>query len=138
MQGVLTIDEWKPIIASSLIFTRWIRPKMVLTIELSALGVFGYAVATFLLLQRFGYGFYSYQGLALHPAILLTLGVALFVITGRYFSPEARQELLKADQKAAELYGKDTFVRGLLSLSQLCGRRVVSKFAASIACDSQL
>src|SRR6266581_2505214 len=100
MQGVLTIEEWKPIIASSLIFMQWIRPKMVRTIELSVLGVLGYAVVTFLLLQHFGYGIYSYQGLALHPAILLTLGVALFVITGRYFSPEARQELLRADQKA--------------------------------------
>src|SRR6266487_2735945 len=89
--GVLTIEEWKPIIASSLIFMQWIRPKMVRTIELSVLGVLGYAVVTFLLLQHFGYGIYSYQGLALHPAILLTLGVALFVITGRYFSPEARQ-----------------------------------------------
>ena len=79
MQGVLTIEEWKPIIASSLIFMRWIRPKMVLTLELSVVGVLGYAVATFLLLQHFGYGLYSYQGVALHPAILLTLGVALFI-----------------------------------------------------------
>jgi len=92
---------------------------MVRTIELSVLGVLGYAVVTFLLLQHFGYGIYSYQGLALHPAILLTLGVALFVITGRYFSPEARQELLRADQKAAELYGKDTFVRALQKIDSM-------------------
>jgi hypothetical protein len=113
MQGVLTIEEWKPIIASSLIFMRWIRPKMVRTLELSILGVLGYAIATFLLLQHFGYSIYSYQGLALHPAVLLTLGVALFVITGRYFSPEAHQELLRADKKAAELYGRAEFVRAL-------------------------
>ena len=119
MQGVLTIEEWKPIIASSLIFMRWIRPKMVLTLELSVVGVLGYAVATFLLLQHFGYGIYSYQGLALHPAILLTLGVALFIITGRYFSPEARQELLRADQKAAELYGRDPFVRALQKIDSM-------------------
>ena len=119
MQGVLTIEEWKPIIASSLIFMQWIRPKMVRTIELSVLGVLGYAVVTFLLLQHFGYGISSYQGLALHPAILLTLGAALFVITGRYFSPEARQELLRADQKAAELCGKDTFVRALQKIDRM-------------------
>ncbi len=50
---------------------------------------------------------------------VLTLGVALFVITGRYFSPEARQELLRADQKAAELYGKDTFVRALQKIDRM-------------------
>src|SRR5207245_8432495 len=85
-QGVLTIEEWKPIIASSLIFMQWIRPKMVRTIELSVLGVLGYAVVTFLLLQQFCYALHSYHGLALHPAILLTIGVAFFVFTGRYFS----------------------------------------------------
>ena len=119
MQGVLTIEEWRPIIASSLIFMRWIRPKMVRTLELSVLGVLGYAIATFLLLQRFGYGIYSFQGLALHPAVLLLLGAALFVITGRYFSPEARQELLRADKKAAELYGRDEFVRVLQKIDTM-------------------
>jgi hypothetical protein len=114
MQGVLTIEEWRPIIASSLIFMPWVRRKMVRTLELSVLGVLGYAFATLLLLQYFGYGIFSFQGsLAFHPAVLLTLGVALFVITGRYFTPEARQELLKADKKAAELYGRDEFVRAL-------------------------
>src|SRR3989441_3082940 len=119
MQGVLTIEEWRPIIASSLIFMRWIRPKMVRTLELSVLGVLGYAIATFLLLRRFGYGIYSFQGLALHPAVLLLLGAALFVITGRYFSPEARQELLRADKKAAELYGRDEFVRALQKIDSM-------------------
>src|SRR5438477_585718 len=87
--------------------------------ERDGLGVLGYAVVTFLLLHHFGYDVYSYQGLALHPAILLTLGGALFVITGRYFSPEARQELLRADQKAAELYGKDTFVHALQKIDSM-------------------
>jgi hypothetical protein len=120
MQGVLTVEEWRPIIASSLIFMPWVRRKMVRTLELSALGVLGYAVATFLLLQYFGYGVFSFQGsLAFHPAILLTLGVALFVITGRYFAPEGRQELLKADKKAAELYGRDEFVRALQKIDNM-------------------
>jgi len=120
MQGVLTIEEWKPIIASSLIFMPWVRRKMVRTLELSVLGVLGYAVAIFLLLQYFGYGIFSFQGsLAFHPAILLTLGVALFVITGRYFTPEAHQELLKADKKAGELYGRDEFVRALQKIHSM-------------------
>jgi len=119
MQGVLTIEEWKPLIASSLIFMRWIRPKMVRTLELSILGVLWYAVATFLILQHFGYGIYSFQGLALHPAILLLLGVSLFVLTGRYFSPEARHELFRADQKAADLYGRDAFVRALQKIDNM-------------------
>src|SRR5439155_1728529 len=95
-----------------------VRRKMVRTLELSVLGVLGYAVAIFLLLQYFGYGIFSFQGsLAFHPAILLTLGVALFVITGRYFTPEAHQELLKADKKAGELYGRVIFCGFLNSLT---------------------
>ncbi len=119
MRGVLTIEEWRPIIASSLIFMPWVRRKMVRTLELSVLGVLGYVVATFLLLQYFGYGIFSFQGVMVHPAVLLTLGLALFVITGRYFSPEARQELLKADNKAAELYGKEDLIRALQKIDSM-------------------
>ncbi len=120
VRGVLTVEEWKPIIASSLIFMPWVRRKMIRTLELSALGVLGYAAATFLLLQYTGYGIFSSQGtLAFHPAVLLILGLLLFVLTGRYFSPEARQELLRADKQAAELYGRDEFVRALQKIESV-------------------
>ena len=120
MRGVLTIEEWRPIIASSLIFMLWIRRKMVRTLELSVLGVLGYIVATLLLLQYFGYGIFSFQGsLALHPGVLLTLGVVLFMITGRYYSPEARQELLRADNRAAELFGRDDLIRALQKIDSM-------------------
>jgi len=33
MRGVLTIEEWKPVIASSLIFMPWVRHKMVRTLN---------------------------------------------------------------------------------------------------------
>ena len=120
MRGVLDIEEWKPIIASSLIFMPWVRRKMIRTFQLSVLGVLGYAVAIFVLLQLFGYGILSFQGsLAFHPGVLLILGLVLFVITGRYFSPEARQELLRADKQAAELYGTAEFVRALQKIDSM-------------------
>ena len=49
----------------------------------------------------------------------MILGLVLFLVTGRYFSPEARKELLRADKQAAGLYGRDEFVRALQKIDSM-------------------
>ena len=121
IRGKLTREEWTPLIASSLIFLPWVRSKSIKTLGWAAIGVaMLYLPIVFFALTFLRYGIFSTAGMILlHPGALLLLGVTLFVIVGRFYSPDARRELLKADRQAAEMFGKDVFIDVLQKIRTL-------------------
>ncbi len=118
LQNVLTPDEWKPILSTSLIMRSWARPRLVKTgIPAALIGLAFYLPILYLDIHN------SSQNLVLaalaNPVWAILVTVIAFVLLGRIYSPAAHMEVLTADLQVAGLIGRDLFLNTLRKIDSM-------------------
>ncbi len=108
MMGMLTTDEWKPLIASALIFSRKLKPSLRRkALSNVALPVILVGVAEVVALQFFPNQ--AYRGSLLAIGFTIPSLVLLFAGMKRYY-PMVRKARLQADLEATSLVSMDSFL----------------------------
>ncbi len=118
LQNVLTPDEWKPILSTSLIMRSWARPRLVKTgIPAALIGLAFYLPILYLDIHNSG------QNLALaalsNPVWAMLVAVIAFVLLGRIYNPAAHMKVLTADVQVAGLIGRDLFLNTLRKIDSM-------------------
>ncbi len=118
LQNVLTPDEWRPILSTSLIMRSWARPRLVRTgIPAALIGLSFYLPILYLDIHS------SSQNLVLaalaNPVWAILVAVIAFVLLGRIYSPAAHMEVLTADVQVAGLIGRDLFLHPLRKMDSM-------------------
>lgn len=115
LQGLLSLDEWEPVLGSALLVKSWETPRFRRALVGSVLiGVAYYALAFYLATQSTApiLGTFS-SGLRLlliFPATPISLTALLFWLFDRRSGSEARKDILKADLQVAGVIGRDQFL----------------------------
>jgi len=123
MQGVLSPDEWKPLIGSSLLIKSWAGPRFRKALVWGIIiGLIYYIPILLLATLTSVFGPASF--LLANPAFALVIGLIALAITARRSSPAAHVEALKADLKIAGLLGRDTFLAVLQKIESMGFREV--------------
>ena len=112
MMGKLTVEEWRPIIASSLVFEKKIRRSMRgITFLLTGLPLIvslGGTITAAILLQMSWIIF-------LYPAFLLPLAI----LGGRRYNADLKRARLEADSQASSVIGKDPLLQVLKKIDMM-------------------
>lgn len=113
MQGVLTPEEWKPLIGSSLLAASWAKPRALkVVLGSTALTLAIYLIIFFLAIMTSALG--SAGGfLEKFFPIYLSLWVVFVVVLILLYSPSAHRALLRADSQVAALLGSGTVIATL-------------------------
>jgi MFS family permease len=102
MMGRLTVQEWQPLIASSLIYekklTRTLRRRIVYAIGLMFLLLAGPLIASALLRMVWVAAFY------------VVFVVPAFLLARRLYYPYVREARLMSDREASEAVGRDSLL----------------------------
>ena len=112
MQGVLTPDEWKPLIGSTLLVRSWARPRAFKTLLFGIIAALLYYVP--LLVLVFETPISGPLGVFLtNPLLAVIVGVVGFLVSGRAYAPAAHREMLRADLQVGGLVGREAFIEVL-------------------------
>jgi len=118
MREVLTPVEWKPLIGSSLVMRSWAKPRYVKTL-VGAIVITAAIYVPILLLAALTSLLGTAGKYLIFPPIYILIGVALLALLGRYYSPAAHEEALKADRQVAGILGLDTFLATLVKIDNI-------------------
>lgn len=118
MQGALALDEWKPLIGSTLLVRSWARPRALKTLLAGVIAALAYYVP--LLILVFETPIRGSLGVFLtNPLLAVIVGVIVFVWSGRIYAPSAHKEMLRADLQVAGLLGREAFIAVLQKIDNM-------------------
>jgi hypothetical protein len=112
MMGKLTVDEWRPLIASSVLFQKKLRRSVDwrwwLYFLLPTFLVLVASIAVAVLLQIYGVSL-----------IVLLIVFPVIIVGNRHYGPYLKQARLDADSKASALTGKELFLEVLRKIDTM-------------------
>jgi hypothetical protein len=118
MQGVLTPEEYRPLIGSTLLVRSWDKPRIIKTFAISTIPALAYYLPVLLLyLETSLLGAAGYY--LIGPVVPLMIAIAAAIIFTRVLSPEAHREALRADLQVAGLVGRDLFLATLQKIDSM-------------------
>ncbi len=118
LKGKLSPEEWRPILASALIYFRIITKKTVrYTGEFVILPFMLVGIVSAFTLRSFGFGLGPSQIAGLSLSLIFTTGFIGILVLGRKIG----WIRLKADQEAARLVGSDQLRKSLEKVDQIVG-----------------
>jgi hypothetical protein len=118
MQGVLSPEEWRPVIGSTLLVRSWATPRVIKSLMAGVILALAYYVPVLLLaFETTLLG--SARVVLTSPIFPLLMGAITFVVIGRVYSPEAHKEALRADLRVAGLVGRDRFLATLQKIESM-------------------
>lgn len=132
LRGFLDPPELRPIIASSLVYMKlqrqFYRGRRGTSLMLLSLSAFALGLPTLLL-------FLASQAASVRILLTLSYVIPMLAVVMRLFAAEERRMRFSADQRAAELVGKDALLHSLAKignaglLPRKIGRRSTRNFA---------
>lgn len=118
MQGALALDEWKPLIGSTLLVRSWARPRLFKTLLVGVIAALVYYLP--LLFFVLEIPIRGPLGVFLtNPLIAVIVGAIGFVLSGRIYAPAAHKEMLRADLQVAGLVGREAFIAVLQKIDNM-------------------
>jgi hypothetical protein len=112
MQGVLSAEEWSPLIGSTLLVRSWATPRLVKSFLVGIILALAYYVPVlFLAFESILTG--TTRIVLTSPIFPLLIGVITVEVIGRVYSPDAHKEGLRADLQVAGLVGRERFLATL-------------------------
>lgn len=118
MQGVLTAEEYGPLIGSTLLVRSWAKPRVIKAFAISIIAALAFYLPVLLL-----YLYTSLLGAAgyylIGPIVPLVIAIIAAVLFTRVLSPEAHREGLRADVQVAGLAGRDLFLATLQKIDSM-------------------
>jgi hypothetical protein len=118
MQGVLTTEEWRPLIGSTLLVRSWASPRVIKSFVAGIILALAYYVPVlFLAFENILTG--TTRIVLTSPILPLLIGVITSAVIGRVYSPEAHKEALRADLQVAGLVGQDRFLATLQKVESM-------------------
>lgn len=113
MQGVLTPEEWKPLIGSSLLSASWARPRA-LKVFLGSTGLtLGIYISIFLLATMTSLLGSTGGLLETFLPIYFSVWVVLLILFAFLYAPSAHRALLRADSQVASRLGSGAVIATL-------------------------
>lgn len=119
MQAVLTPEEWKPLIGSSLLTASWAKPRAVKTIVGSILITVGIYVLILLLATMTSVLGSAGSFLDSFVPLYFGLWIVLAVVIALYYAPSAHRAYLKADLQVAAILGTENFLATLKKIESM-------------------
>jgi hypothetical protein len=118
MQGVLTPDEYRPLIGSTLLVRSWDKPRIIKTFAISTIAALAYYLPVLLLyLETSLLGAAGYY--LIGPVVPFVIAIVAAVIFTRVLSPEVHREALRADLQVAGLVGRGLFLATLQKIDSM-------------------
>jgi hypothetical protein len=124
LQGLLSPEEWKPLLGSTLLVRSWEAHRFRKAVAGAVLiGAIYYASALYIATQSSApiLGTFSSGSrfLLVFPAIPVSLTALLFWLFDRRSGSEARKDILRADLQMAEVIGRDQFLAVLHKIDNM-------------------
>lgn len=117
MQSVLTPEEWRPLIGSTLLMRAWTRPRLVRMITIGIIAALAYYIPISILF--FYTNILGPAGIFLESPLGFIVALVAFALYGRSTSPQAHQEALRADVEVARVVGRDVFLSTLQKIDSM-------------------
>jgi hypothetical protein len=112
MMGKLTVEEWRPLIASSILFEKKMKPRLrgksFLLIGLPLIISFAIPIAVAIVLRM------SWI-IVLYPLLVIPLGI----LGNRSYSRDLKRARLEADTQASVVVGKDSLMDVLKKIDMM-------------------
>jgi len=112
MMGKMTVEEWRPVIASSLVFEKKIKRSMrgttFLLTGMPLIVALGGTIGVAILLQMAWI-------IILYPALLFPLAI----LGGRRYNSDLKKARLEADRQTSALIGKDPLLQVLRKIDTM-------------------
>ena len=119
MQDVLTSEEWKPLIGSSLLTASWARPRALKVLLGSILFTVGIYVLVLLLATMTSVLGSAGSFLDSFVPLYFGLWIVFAVVIALYYAPSAHSASLKADLQVAAILGTENFLATLKKIESM-------------------
>jgi hypothetical protein len=118
MRGILSPEEWRPLIGSTLLVRSWARPRAIKALTVGIIAALAYYIPVLFLF--FETSVLGTAGIYLsNPLFPLLIGLLTFALFTRAYSPEAHKEALRADLQVAGIVGRGLFVDVLQKIDSM-------------------
>lgn len=119
IQDLLTPEEWKPLIGSSLLAASWARPRAFKMLLISILLTVGIYILILLLATMTSVLGSAGGFLDSFFPLYFGLWVVFAILIGLYYAPSAHRALLRADLQVASILGTENFLATLKKIESV-------------------